>query len=609
MRQSSTQSHISQSPTEGGYQRPAAQHKVNRHHVVGGRMQRTMSAGKNLTKFAKNNPGAPHPPEDSARHHRRSQSGNSLPAPSSPRPGFKRNASSGAIVRAAHQSATGLRKNHSSGHLARQGQVKAKKGDGMTMKRSLTQPSRSRPPSPDEQPAVHFDMAVDDGDDGDDGGWTEESASQSPNTTRSNTRSNSVVAEAQKIVDAHTETNTRANAGTGAGAEAVSEASHTRANTTGAGVEQVSEALQSRRSPSPTQTLEVLPDRSRKPPQTTRAASHHHSRPPDADMITSRLLQRSTSHTVPPQTSAVAATVATSASAAGSHTLLSNSAGSTLVDTPGRDLVSRFMDGHGSAGTPHDGGYMPSRDPSNAGRGDVRRSKRNVSMSNVADAEDTESADTPSKAHSVRSGTTTPTNLPLSRTQNKLLLQRAASNIEPHTSVPAILPRTGGPTFHQFGLTYNAHGEGRVDPRLQQQFNHVAVEYKVVRRYRNPLGDSIQRIQQMAGVPRKTANHAKGGSVSNGHGGGGHGQGGSLSTSTSTSMSEGGAVETDGAGSRRWRVSMDKDGGRERTRRDEGDGQGGQSFEGDEQHDARPRNEAEEMCRRMWESAEVVEAD
>jgi hypothetical protein len=597
MRQSSTQSHISQSPTEGGY-RPA-QHKVNRHHVVGGRMQRTMSAGKNLTKFAKANPAATHAPEDGTRHHRRSQSGNSLSVPSSPRPGFKRNASSGAIVRAAHQTSGGLRKNFSSGHLARQGQAKhagkaSKGGDAMPLKRSLTQPTRSRPPSPDEQPAVHFDMAVDDGEDGDDGGWTEESASQSPNTTRSNTRSNSVVVEAQKIVDADTETNTRANAATGAGAEAVS-------------------ALQSRRSSPPSPTHEALPDRSQKPTKASKPISHHnHSRPPDADMITSRLLQRSTSHTVPPQTSAVAATVATAASAAGSHQLLSNSAGSTLVDTPGRDLVSRFMDGHGSAGTPHDGGYMPSRDPSNAGRGDVRRSKRSVSIPNAADAEDTEGAETPSKAHSVRSGTTTPTNLPLSRTQNKLLLQRAASNIEPHTSVPAILPRTGGPTFHQFGLTYNAHGEGRVDPRLQQQFNHVAVEYKVVRRYRNPLGDSIQRIQQMPGVPRKTASrHSKGTSISNGQSGQ-SGQSGSLSLSTSMSMSGEGAVEADGAGSRRRsRVSMDKDEGRERASRDEGEGQGGQSLARPppQQHDGRPRNEAEEMCRRMWESAEVVEAD
>ena len=253
-----------------------------------------------------------------------------------------------------------------------------------------------------------------------------------------------------------------------------------------------------------------------------------------------------------------------------------------------------------------------------------------MSMSNVADADDTEGAETPSKAHSVRSGTTTPTNLPLSRTQNKLLLQRAASNIEPHTSVPAILPRTGGPTFHQFGLTYNAHGEGRVDPRLQQQFNHVAVEYKVVRRYRNPLGDSIQRIQQMPGMPRKTANHAKSGSVSNGFGGqGGHGsqQSGSLSTSISE---RGPVVETDGAGSRRSRVSASNEGVRERTSR-EGDGDGGgggggggqQSFVGSsspstqqqvsqsQSHSdaARPRNEAEEMCRRMWESAEIVDAD
>src|SRR5690242_8689067 len=98
-RQSSSQSHISQSPSEKGHHRPQ-QHKVNHRHVAGGRMQRTLSTGKNLGKFAK---ATQHPPtqatDEGGRHHRRSQSGTSLSAPSSPRPGFKRNASSGAIMR------------------------------------------------------------------------------------------------------------------------------------------------------------------------------------------------------------------------------------------------------------------------------------------------------------------------------------------------------------------------------------------------------------------------------------------------------------------------------------------------------------------------------
>jgi hypothetical protein len=272
--------------------------------------------------------------------------------------------------------------------------------------------------------------------------------------------------------------------------------------------------------------------------------------------------------------------------------MLSTSAGSTLVDTPGKDLVSRFMDGDGSAGTPHDGGYMPSRKSAKSDSSELDQSKRNKSMPNVS------GADTPNRTPS-RSGATTPTtNLPPSRTQQKLMLQRASSNIEPQKLVPVTLPRTGGPTFLQSGINYNANGEGRLDPRLLQQFNHVAVEYKVVRRYRNPLADSLLRIQQIPGMSRKTRIPKSGsanGSVS------GHGTG-----SLSTSFNEPG-IETDGASSRRsTRVSFDNEHGRPRSRRDDGDVEGRQSFESDH---ARSRNEADEICRRLWESAEVMEAD
>jgi hypothetical protein len=558
-RQSSSQSHLS----EGEHQRPA-QHKAQRHHVVGQRVQRNLSTGKNLNKLnkaAQQVQQTQQAAEKEARHHRRTQSGNSVSAPSSPRPGFKRNASSGAVMRVSHQTHTqaNLRRNHSSGHLSRPGQtkhaLKASKSEVAPPKKSLANP-RSRPASPEGRAAVHFDMASDD--EGGDDGWTEESASQSPTTTRSNTRSNSVVLDAQhKLAERNMENN--------------------RGDPAQIGVSRQSQG----------QTEQTLPDRTRKAPAANGSNSHH-SRPPDADMITSRLLQRSASHTVPPQTTSVAATVESSTDR---HTLLSHSAGSTLVDTPGKDLVSRFMDGDGSAGTPHDGGYMSSRKSSKPEAGGLDQSKRNKSMPNVSGEE------TPLRTPS-RSGTTTPTNLPPSRTQQKLMLQRASSNIEPQKLVPVTLPRTGGPTFLQSGIHYNANGEGRLDPRLQQQFNHVAVEYSVVRRYRNPLADSILRIQQIPGMSRKTRIPRTGsanGSVS------------ALSTaSLSTSFNEP-EIETDGASSRKsGRVSFEHEHGRPRSRRDTGDGEGHESFESGH---ARSGNDAEEICRRLWESAEIMEAD
>jgi hypothetical protein len=249
------------------------------------------------------------------------------------------------------------------------------------------------------------------------------------------------------------------------------------------------------------------------------------------------------------------------------------------------------MDGDGSAGTPHDGEYMAAhRLADDTDGGELDNSKRNKSMPNFNGV-----ADTPSKTPQ-RSGTTTPTNLPPSRTQQKLMLQRASSNIEPQKLVPVTLPRTGGPTYLQSSIHYNGNGEGRLDPRLQQQFNHVAVEYNVVRRYRNPIADALARIYQMPGMSRKTR-------IPKAHGANGLTTGAS---SLSTSFNESG-VETDGASSRRSRVSFDHDAGRGKTSRDENDFEGGhESFESDQ---ARSRNEAEEICRRLWESAEVVEAD
>jgi hypothetical protein len=567
-RESSSQSHISQSPSEGGHQR-SAHHKPQRHHVVGQRVQRNTSVGKNLSKLNKAEKQAhqaQQASENTARHHRRTQSGDLTSAPSSPhaRPGFKRHASSGAIVRANSQAAN-LRKNHSSGHLSRQGHaknaLKSSKGENALSKRALATPNRSRQTSPEPHAAVHFALANDDDEEEEGDGWTEESASQSPTTTRSNTRSNSVIIDAQhKAAEINMERN--------------------RGDPT--------QQTDTPREP-PSEAMQTLPDRTRSNTRANGGSSYQHFRPPDADMITSRLLQRSASHHVAPQTSSVAATVQ---SATDRHNLLAHTAGSvgsTLVDTPGRDLVSRFMDGDGSAGTPHDGEYMASRTTNNGEGADLDQSKRNKWMPNASGG-----ADTPSRTPQ-RSGATTPTNLPPSRTQQKLMLQRASSNIEPQKLVPVTLPRTGGPTFLQSSIHYNTDGEGRLDPRLQQQFNHVAVEYNVMRRFRNPVADAIGRIYQIPAMSRRKVTSklpSANGSTTG-------------ASSLSASFNDGG-VETDGASSRKSRVSFENDHGRGKTSRDEDDFACKQTFEGDH---ARGRNEAEEICRRLWESAEVVEAD
>jgi hypothetical protein len=560
-RQSSTNSQVSQSPSE------STNHKAQkgpRQHVVGqGRVQRNQSS-KNLAKLTKQAQAQAHGDSNAVKHHRRSQSGSIVTtAPSSPaRPAFKRNASSSGVVRVMNQAHahTNIRKNHSSGHLARLAKpaLKSSKSETGAPKRSLAPSGKPRSPSP-EHAAVHFDVG-----DEEEGGWTEESASQSPNTTRSNTRANSVVLDSHRMTE-----NGRSR--------------HT------------SETPQTAAEPQPTHApsstnLQTLPDRTHHP-RPTNGNSSHHSRPPDADMITSRLLQRSSHHNAPtpPQMSAVAATVISNHKEVRE---LSQSGGSTLIDTPGKDLISRFIDAEGSLGTPSNSSFLPSRNSPQTTGNEIERMKRNKSMPNVAGADKPVRAETPTKAPSSRrSGTSTPTDLPPSRTQQKLMLQRASSNIEPQKLIPVILPRTGGPTFLHTGMTYATTGEGRLDPRLQQQFNHVAVEYSVVRRYRNPLADAVARIEQIAGTPHKTrvSKMASSHGYVNVHGSG----------SLSTSFND----ETEGQ--RSSRMSFEN-GGRDGRGDGDGDVEGRQSFESDH---GRIRNEAEEICRRLWESAEAVEGD
>ncbi|KAF2802809.1 uncharacterized protein BDZ99DRAFT_200042 [Mytilinidion resinicola] len=561
VRQSSSSSFMtSQSPSDGiSSSQKAAPHKHQRHVVGQSRMgPRNTSFGKNLNKLNKLAQAQGGDAAAGAKHHRRSHSGTSTSTPSSPaRPAFKRNASTVGIVR--HNTHThthaALKKNLSSGHLSRQGSsknmLKSTKNEIAPSKRSLTHPGKTRH-SPEDHPTVHFDVG---NEEAQDDAWTEESASQSPTTTRSNTRQNSVILDSSKAPSAE---------------ESETEASE------------------------PARPVSKIPDYQTPPSPMTRyqpdqillkqpnGSSSHHSRPPDADMITSRLLQRSASHHIPPQMSSISATVVPD-----SHERsVGHSQGSTLADTPGRDLVSRFMDGDSSGGTPNSN-FLPPRNSPKAQPADLGAQQRNKSTPNMA------ATATHSRAQSRRSGTSTPTDLPPSRTQQKLLLQRASSNIEPQKLVPVILPRTGGPTLLNSGMPYAASSEGRLDPRLKHQFEHISQEYNVIRRYRNPLVDAINRLDQMPSRPRKTATMPS--SIANGFVAIGSTLDG-IGESPSTSFRDSGSAG-DGADRRRSRVSFD--GARD-------DVEGRQSFDSD---NGRVRNEVDEICRRLWESTEIVDSE
>ncbi|KAF2760309.1 hypothetical protein EJ05DRAFT_279319 [Pseudovirgaria hyperparasitica] len=519
-----------QSPTETPHQHRS--HKAQKHVRLG---QRNLSFGKNLNKLGKQ--AVAHAAESAVtKGHRRVLSGGSTPTESQ-RPNVRRNASTVGIVR--HTTQAPIRKNHSSGHLPRnsssKNMLKPSKSEVAPAKRSLMKPGRSRPASREaDHPTVHFDIGDDPdlADDTQEDAWTEESASQSPNTTRSNTRSNSV------ILDPH--------------------------------ATQKEEGFTSPTTGSRKQSQQGLAQATRKvvdAQQINGASSYTPSRPPDADMITSRLLRRTASNTAKVETSLASAS-ATGLSDSHDARTLSQSQGSTLAETPGRDLVSRFMDGDGSVGTPRNSNFLtPAEDAEHSQEAEHHAPRRNKSQPNMAHRHTRETTPTStmsSRATSRRSGTNTPSSdLNPSRTQQKLWLQRASSNVEPQKLIPVILPRTGGPQLLTAGVNFSTgYSEGRVDPRLLKLFENIAKEYTVVHRYRNPLADALGRLDKLPTATKKNL----------------------TSTSSARSRMNG------------------------RTERDEmeEEGDGRRSFESD---GGTVRSEAEEICRRMWESTEVVEED
>ncbi|KAF1981989.1 hypothetical protein K402DRAFT_408010 [Aulographum hederae CBS 113979] len=590
-RTSSSSSYIARSPSGDG-QTPHRSKAVR--HIVGGthsRMgPRNTSFGKNLNKLGKLQPAHPGDGNEKAKGHRRSHSGNlaTSTSPKSPRPAFvKRNAS--AMVVPKVTSTTALRKNHSSGQLARNPShkniVKTSKQEPPAMKRQRSNPKKSEgsPPHKPQQSHVRFDVGEDEGREEED--WTEasHSQSQSPATTRTNTRQNSVA----ENLDKH---------GQGTHFDGTSE---------------------SRQRPPPGSTPSTSNHNHKEEEQHNResayringSSSYQSSRPPDADIITSRLLQRNP-HTSQPKVSAVSATATPDARNPRS---LANSQGSTLGDTPGRDVVSRFINGDSASGTPQDGSFLPQGDESKQRDGDGDPMKRNQSLPNFANK--AASNFFHSRTMSQRSSGGNPSSSVFaggpantSRTQQKMDLQRASSNIEPQKLIPAILPRTGGPQILNAEINYASSSieGGRIDPRLQRQFDQAALEYKVVRRFRNPVADSISRIHAVPGTPtHKQAPTPRSARSSQINGSGSDRYGLSSSFQNRQHLSHAAEERASEHSSRRARVSFEVPGPE-----GDGEGAGGHSFGSDGPADAarEPRgDEAQEICRRLWEMAEVAE--
>lgn len=101
----------------------------------------------------------------------------------------------------------------------------------------------------------------------------------------------------------------------------------------------------------------------------------------------------------------------------------------------------------------------------------------------------------------------------ISRTQQKLNLQRASSVIEPQPMAPT--PSMIGSAATLVGMPAPGYdgGSGR-DPRLSRVMEKTGMEYRVVRRYQNPLLRSVSRLEDVPGwagqrgVPRGHARNS-----------------------------------------------------------------------------------------------------
>ncbi|KAK5002157.1 hypothetical protein LTR60_007185, partial [Cryomyces antarcticus] len=361
-----------------------------------------------------------------------------------------------------------LKKNHSSGQLTRLGSAKhiAKqhaKHDAPTIKRGLSQGNKARQRSP-SPPVAHLGVRFDLGDeDEQDEGWTEDSASQSPMTTRDNTRQNtrqnSVILEPLRPASEHPETQPQGEAEEKEEVEEKDEEEDDEEeddddddaedDEDDDGDEEVensdSSSLHRGHSRPSNPTSSTLPrsSHSATAPQRSLSSSYHSSRPPDAETITTRLLQQP--HNAPPKTSTISAAAS-----------LAHSQGSTLTEASGgRDLVSRFIssgDGDSKDGTPRDGGYLPPKTNSGKENAELDARKRNKSAPNVAYANSLSHSRCSSAQSNGTGGTITGTTTPSYqfRTQQKLELQRQSSTIQPSQHIPAVLPRT---PYHFTGAT------------------------------------------------------------------------------------------------------------------------------------------------------------
>ena len=457
-------------PQSPGATPPSTSHKASFHRshirapMVGHKSahQARVPSAKNLNKLTKLTQAREADNAHSVRHHRRSHSHTPSNSPVSKQfhgpvtdASLARNRSDAGLPRAS--SNIPLKKNWSKASLRRNGSArevtKATRHDRPKPTRSSTSLSKQKGP---RQSAVHFDLGSDDHEQDENEGWTEVSNSESLTITRPASQASSRPSAANGR-DSHPQSRARSPS---------SSPPHTPDDQ-----ESITSAKQANGS----------------------SSQANDTTGPDLHVITNRLLWRHPPHNAPPQMSTISATVTPLNHSPRSF---SQSQTSTLNVTPGtrENVVSHFL-GDEPDGTPS----------SNAGTNTIGGSispARNAFGPNSPTARHSSAnppAGTALSAARTRQSSNTPV---LSRTQQKLLLQRASSNLEHQHNAQALQqPNTLG--------GYGAATDAR-DPRFQRQLDRAAVEYRVVRRHRHPLADAVARVAVLPGAAERARRIAKG---------------------------------------------------------------------------------------------------
>ncbi|KAF6809927.1 hypothetical protein CSOJ01_06636 [Colletotrichum sojae] len=220
------------------------------------------------------------------------------------------------------------------------------------------------------------------------------------------------------------------------------------------------------------------------------------------EYLTSRLLQRTPSHGVPPKMTADTVSVSRRGhsqspdSISRVSTLADSQNANTIPGTSsGDELISRFV-GAGSSGAAREGSFyqLPTRPASQRSEDtNLRRPQSSASSGRPPPRDPAMSEDEDGTALAPRSGRRFAPPAEKSRTQQKLNLQRASSVIEPGQAVGGGVGAVGASPLVGIGGPGYDGGASR-DPRVTKQLERTGMEYLSVRRFQNPVARSLDRL-------------------------------------------------------------------------------------------------------------------